>query len=377
MSQQPPELSRDISLRAAFFSFEGRISRRRYWEYSLLANAGLLAAIFTISILFFQVSDSVRKGGLPQTNAPILFIGVTLSLYAITVWIGLALQIKRLHDRGRTGWFSLLNVIPVIGPALLTIDTYFRFGDMKANRFGPAPRPCLRSTGLEAGLILSGIGVLLALAIAGRTLIMEPFNIPSGSGEPVIVNGDYLSVSRYAYRLHEPARGDIAVFIDPHSGEDYIKRIVGLPGDTVQVNHGIVSINGQTAERTRIADYHERVWYENYQRDQDNVRYRYIETLPGGQSHEILGGPVKFPEDSLPQDNTGRFTVPPGRFFAMGDNRDNSNDSRLGLGYVPLTNLVGRAEFCYFSRAPGVPFWKVMVDFASGIRWDRVLRVIV
>jgi signal peptidase I len=90
-----------------------------------------------------------------------------------------------------------------------------------------------------------------------------------------------------------------------------------------------------------------------------------------------LGGPVKFPEDSLPQDNTGKFTVPPNRFFAMGDNRDNSNDSRLGLGYVPLENLVGRAEFCYFSRDPKVPLWKVMVNFLSGIRWERVLRVIV
>jgi signal peptidase I len=272
MSQQPPELPPDISPRAAFFSFRGRISRRRYWEYSLLANTGLLAVFFVISILFFQISGSVREAGLPLTHAPILFIGVTLSLYVLAIWVGLALQVKRLHDRGRTGWFSLLSVFPIVGPALLAIDTYFRFGDMKANRFGPAPRPCLRSTGLEVGLILFGMGVLVAVAIAGRTLIMEPFNIPSGSGEPVIANGDYLSVSRYAYRLHEPARGDIAVFIDPHSGEDYIKRIVGLPGDVVQVNHGIVSINSQAAERTRIADYHERVWYEEYQRDQDNVR---------------------------------------------------------------------------------------------------------
>jgi signal peptidase I len=86
---------------------------------------------------------------------------------------------------------------------------------------------------------------------------------------------------------------------------------------------------------------------------------------------------VTQPEDSLPHDNTGTFKVPPGHFFAMGDNRDNSNDSRLELGYVPLANLVGQAEFCYFSWAPGVPVWKVLVSLATGTRWERMLRVVV
>lgn len=377
MSQQAPELPPDISPRAALFSFNGRISRRRYWEYSLLANIAALILIFAISILFFQIAGSVRAGGGVPNHAPIPFIIVTLAFYVLAVWVGLALQIKRLHDRGRTGWFSLLNLVPFVGPILLAVDTYFRFGDLGVNRFGPAPRPCLRPIGIETGLILAAMGMVVALTAAGRNFIMEPFEIPSGSGEPNIASGDYLSISRYAYRLHQPTRGDIAVFINPHTGEDYIKRIVGLPGDIVQLNHGIVSINGQIAERTRIADYHERVWYEEYRRNQDDVRYRYIETLPGGQPHEILGGPIGFPEDSLPQDNTGKFTVPPNRFFAMGDNRDNSNDSRLEMGYVPLANLVGRAEFCYFSRDPEVPLWKVMVIFFPGVRWERMLRVIV
>jgi signal peptidase I len=377
MSQQPPELSRDMSPCAVLLSFKGRISRSRYWEYSVLVNITAAVLIYVISVLFFQIAGAVRARAAAHDHAPILFIVGALSFYALAVWVGLALQVKRLHDRGRTGWFSLLNLLPIVGPLLLAIDTYLLPGNSKASRYGSPPKPRRRSTGAEITLVLAGVGIFVMIFVVGRTFVMEPFNIPSGSGEPTIANGDYVAVSRYAYRLHQPARGDIAVFINPHTGEDYIKRIVGLPGDTVQLTRGVVSINGQTGQRTRITDYHERTWQEMYRRYEDDVRYRYTETLPNGRPHDILGGHVTLPEDSLPQDNTGTFKVPDGRFFAIGDNRDNSNDSRLDLGYVPLANLVGRAEFCYFSRVPGIPWWKVMVDLFAGARWERMLRVVV
>ena len=137
----------------------------------------------------------------------------------------------------------------------------------------------------------------------------------------------------------------------PHTGEDYIKRIVGLPGDTVQVTHGILSVNakpssGRGSPIITSANGSSRIGVTR-----TTSAYRYSESLPGGLSHEILGDETNLPEDSLPQDSTPIFKVPPDRFFAMGDNRDNSNDSRLSLGYVPLANLVGRAEFSLFSRA--------------------------
>jgi signal peptidase I len=377
MSQPPPELSRDMSARATLFSFRGRISRSRYWEFSVLTNIASALLLFAISILFFQIAASTRESGTAGEHAPILFVLIAMLLDAFGVWVSLALQVKRLHDRGRTGWLVLLNLIPVLGPLALIIDTYFLPGKPGTNRYGPVPRPCSRSTGAEVGVVLVGVLIWVTVFVVGRTFIMEPFKVPSGSNEPTIASGDYEAVSRYAYRLYQPERGDVVVFINPHNGENYLKRIVGLPGDTVQVSHGIVSINGQAAQRTRIADYHEREWLEMYQRYEDQLRYRYSETLPGGRTYEILGGYVTVPEDAMPQDNTGTFKVPPGYFFAMGDNRDNSNDSRLNLGYVPLPNLVGQAEFCYFSWAPNVPLWKALINLATGTRWERMLRVVV
>jgi signal peptidase I len=370
MSEQP----REFPLSAVFFSFRGRLNRSRYWEYSILANAAFGVLFFIIGVLFFQIADSTRATG--GDSRPAVFVIVSVLAFFVVLWTGLALQVKRLHDRGRSGWFSLLNLVPILGSLWLTIDTYFLPGNTDANRYGVPPKLTPRSTRAEIGVVLAGIGVLLAILFVGRTFIAEPFIVPSGSNEPTIANGDNIFVSRYTYRLHDPARGDLAVFINPHTGEDYIKRIVGLPGDTIQLSRGVISINGQPVQRTRIADYHERTWLEMYRRYDDIVRYRYAESIPGSQPHEILGNEIRLSEDSMPQDNTGIFKVPPGHFFAVGDNRDNSNDSRFQLGYVPLTNLVGRVEFCHFSRAPDTPGWTVLLNPFAGARWDRMFKVL-
>jgi signal peptidase I len=220
--------------------------------------------------------------------------------------------------------------------------------------------------------------ILIALAV--RTAAYEPFNIPSGSMIPTLLVGDYLFVSKFSYGYSkyslplslplipgrifftEPKRGDVAVFKLPEDNKtDYIKRLIGLPGDRIQVVSGILHINGQPVKRERVADYVSR-------NDSGTVRQvpRYRETLPNGRTHFILEE-----TDFGHADNTAVFTVPKGHYFAMGDNRDRSRDSRLGVGFVPKQNLVGRAEFLFFS-VEGMA-WKIW-QWGSTVRFDRLFN---
>src|ERR1700730_11790514 len=202
--------------------------------------------------------------------------------------------------------------------------------------------------------------VLIALFV--RTVAYEPFNIPSGSMSPPLLVGDYLFVSKFSYgyiryslpfglplfsgRIFttQPQRGDVIVFKLPRDNStDYIKRLVGLPGDRIQVKDSILYINDVPVKRERIEDY-------VYQEDSRQRReLQYIETLPNGVRHHIIQTP------ELGQyDNTDVYVVPPGHYFMMGDHRDNSLDSRVpaergGVGFVPAENLEGRAEFLFFS----------------------------
>jgi signal peptidase I len=235
------------------------------------------------------------------------------------------------------------------------------------------------------GEVIRTIVYALLIALAIRTVAIEPFNIPSGSMTPTLLTGDYVFVSKWSYGyskaslpispdfLHGrlfgslPQRGDVAVFVNPNRpSEDYIKRVVGLPGDKIQVVKGILIINGEASKRERIGDYseHEVECFPSDDEcdrsvDHDYLRYHYIETMPNGVRHEILGDETRYPEDVMPQDNTEIFEVPPDSFFAMGDNRDNSNDSRLGLGFVPIDNLVGRADRRFISLEAGAHLWEI------------------
>jgi signal peptidase I len=225
------------------------------------------------------------------------------------------------------------------------------------------------------------------IAIGIRTVAFEPFNIPSGSMIPTLLVGDYLFVSKYSYGYsrfslpgwftnldvfdgrvlgHPPERGDVAVFKLPTDvSKDYIKRIVGLPGDRIQVRGGILYINGEPVKRERIADFE--------QRDLGGVTRvpQYIETLPNGRSHRI----IEASGDTGWLDNTPVYTVPPGHYFAMGDNRDNSQDSRVTdlVGFIPAENLVGRAEFLFFSTNGSARLWEIW-KWPSAIRYDRLLN---
>jgi signal peptidase I len=230
----------------------------------------------------------------------------------------------------------------------------------------------------------------LLIALVVRTFLFQPFNIPSGSMIPTLLIGDYLFVSKYAYGYSDhsfpfspklftgrifgspPKRGDVVVFKLPRDGQtDYIKRVIGLPGDKVQLKQGRLYINGELVPREPIAKYHGEGFYGG-----EGDQPTYAETLPGGVKHVI----IQLQGDSGFNSNTQVFEVPPGHYFMMGDNRDNSTDSRVppdqgGVGYVPFENLVGRAEMIFFSVGKGEPaweFWKWPFD----ARWDRMFEIV-
>ncbi len=239
----------------------------------------------------------------------------------------------------------------------------------------------------------------VAIAIVIRTFLYEPFNIPSGSMVPTLLVGDYLFVSKFSYGysryslpfgvplipgrifFHQPQRGDVIVFKYPRDPSvDYIKRLIGLPGDKIQVIEGTLYINGVPVKRTRTDSF--------VDPETGALRQQFVETLPDGVQHPILLAPRDYAtpptrcdnpnETSSDLENTCPFIVPPDHYFMMGDNRDNSADSRdsqSGVGYVPAANLVGRAEFVFFSTNGYARWWEVW-DWPFTIRYDRLFTAI-
>lgn len=244
------------------------------------------------------------------------------------------------------------------------------------------------------GFVRWFVSVLL-LVVVVRTFLYEPFNIPSGSMIPTLQVGDYLWVSKYSYGYSKysfpfspdlfegriwgaaPHRGDVAVFrFTKDPSIDYVKRIVGLPGDHVQVREGQLYLNGEAVPCAPEGVYDE---VDEYQRHQEGHLCR--EALPGSAGagpveHRVL----RIPEDGLRND-TPDYVVPPGYFFAMGDNRDHSADSRFmgdgseDLGFVPMENLVGRAGMIFFSVDKTHPTWQVWT-WPMEIRWSRLFHMI-
>ncbi len=227
--------------------------------------------------------------------------------------------------------------------------------------------------------------IALVLALLIRTFLLEPFNIPSGSMKPTLEVGDYLFVSKPAYGYSRysfpfglapfegriwtkgktPQRGDIIVFKLPtNPSVDYIKRVIGLPGDVIQVVGGRLYINRRVIPREAIG------LKEVSENGITEPMMEYVETLPEGVAHKIYEE-----TDDRPLDNTDEFVVPPDHYFMMGDNRDNSQDSRVQsvVGFVPAVNVVGRASFIFFSTngtANLAEIWK----WPWTIRYDRLMR---
>ena len=224
-----------------------------------------------------------------------------------------------------------------------------------------------------------------SIAIIFRSIFFEPFNIPSGSMIPTLLVGDYLFVSKYSYgyskysfpfgvvpiddRLldESPKRGDVIVFRKPGDESiDYIKRLIGLPGDTVQVRNGILLVNNKEAKRLKTNMGKMKNIF-----GQEKVFIEYKEKFEDTNFHKIIES-----SDSDPFDNTIEFIVPENNFFFMGDNRDNSRDSRTSeVGFVPKKNLIGKAQIIFFSHnseASFYEFWK----WHKSIRFSRIGKAI-
>ncbi len=268
-------------------------------------------------------------------------------------------------------------------------------------------------------------GILIAIVF--RSLFLEPFNIPSGSMIPSLHIGDHIFVTKWSYGYSRysfpfgswhlwngrffasnPNVGDVIVFRNPvNESQDYIKRLIGVPGDTIQVVDGRLYINGKMVERKNPRKYvtailarslrgvgcyrdnmvikGNKIWVDNAPATFNyTIEYRpddafppfgdrcsiidateYTEVLPNGVEHSIIEE-----SDNEPLDNTPIFTVPEKHLFFMGDNRDNSLDSRANVGFVPVENVLGRARFLWYSHnyaAPLLAFWR----WGDKIRWDR------
>jgi signal peptidase I len=225
------------------------------------------------------------------------------------------------------------------------------------------------------------------IAIVIRTFFFQPFNIPSASMEATLLVGDYLFVEKFSYGYsrytfpfggwpfgdkmqgryfaHEPTRGDVIVFKYPQDNStDFIKRLIGMPGDTIQMKQGVLFINGKEIPKKRIADYVEKIDGEAHHVPQ------YEETLPEGKTYKVLDRDI---EGAL--DNTEEFHVPAGHYFMMGDNRDNSDDSRAAVGYVPAENLEGKAEIRFFSTDGSARWWEVW-KWPFAVRYSRILTMV-
>jgi len=245
--------------------------------------------------------------------------------------------------------------------------------------------------------------ILFIATLLLRTLIVAPFNIPSGSMLPRMMIGDYLLVAKWPYGYsrysmpfgmggfdgrvleQQAERGDVVVFYYPGGGADWVKRVIGLPGDTVQVKAGQLILNGKPVPRTRIADFLMPVTENSPCRFLDAERKRevreadgtvscayprYRETLPGGRSYQVLDQMIG------PADETEAFRVPEGHYFVMGDNRDDSMDSRFpivakGVGLLPADHLVGRALITFFST-DGSAEWLKPWTWLTAARWERI-----
>ena len=215
--------------------------------------------------------------------------------------------------------------------------------------------------------------VALSVVLVVRTVAAEPYVVPTGSMVPTLLAGDTVIAGKHTYGYSKfsspiglmpnfegrvldraPERGDVIVFKLPRdTSENYVKRLIGLPGDRIQMRGGRLFINDERVARRDAGAYATEL------AGRPRTLRRFIETLPGGRQHEILEI-----SDNAAYDTTGEFIVPAGHYFMMGDNRDDSLDSREpaargGVGFVPMENLLGRVDRVLFSRDPDVALWQL------------------
>lgn len=361
-------------------TIERLVAARPTYFVWLLAILGTFASLYSQSSVIYGVSYLLNW----QLVLSILVFGALVGIVWLYLagfmlsWIGRLLggQASALHMRTVFAWSTLPTILGFVvivtvgaiagrGGALDSVPLLVAVFSLWSLVVFLLMLGRVQGFGIFRTILTYVLNTVLGLVIAFliRGFLYQPFNIPSSSMRPTLVVGDYVFVSKFTYgysrysfpfsarlplgRLFAapPAAGDVVVFRVPKDAVDYVKRVVGLPGDRIQMKQGALFINGVAVRREQLAD-------SEAQQDacgsgaQGHVK-RWRETLPNGASYETLDCVA----DS-PLDNTDVFTVPAGNFFALGDNRDNSTDSRIlsQVGYIPFENLIGRVSLIFFSR---------------------------
>ncbi len=298
-------------------------------------------AIFTLGgLALFGLAGALADSGATESLRAWVIAGLAILVFP---WVGF--NIRRLHDIGRGGAWTLALILPVIG---FFGTFYLLLARSRDSAWRPAPRALVR-----LGFLATCV---LALLFASR-LLWSPYWLPSGSMKPGLLVGDYLVTTRF---YDQPQRGEVVVFRHPDQRAEFIKRIIGLPGDKVQMRDGIVYLNDTPVPQQPAGDFTEAMARQGpfnslphcVNRDVEPGgpcrKERLAETLPGRAPHHVLNIRDGF------LDNTPVFTVPDDHIFVLGDNRDNSADSRMatpsgGIGMVPIANISARARWILFS----------------------------
>jgi signal peptidase I len=323
-------MTQNQSFLRSFVDMNGTASRKRGW----LVFAATLAGIVAVALVA-EAQPDLRRWLVP-------LLGPLVAVQVIT-------SVQRLHDAGRSGYWAMLAPLPVLGfVAMLVINAL----PQHADAFAPPGHIWAQRLGYLA------LCTLIVLAFARA--FVGVYWIPSGSMKPTLLVGDYLLVPFVA--PDKVRRGDVLVFRHPTSGADFVKRLIGLPGDTVQMKGGKLFLNGAEVPQVMQADFNETYASQGpagtlprcqniAKAGEPCIKAKARETLPGGPSYEVLDIVADTQADT-----TEVFDVPAGHFFFMGDNRDNSFDSRFaqakgGVGFARMDAVIGRVWRIVFSSA--------------------------
>lgn len=322
-----------------FLSLRGRIGRKPYWIYTLSMLGGAFLVVFIASLV-----DEFTTG----VDLEFIFGGYLL----LTFWPTLSINVKRWHDRNRTAWWFALLFLGGLGFLVaiwILVECLFFTGSEGSNRFGPAADAGLRPEGELDRFQFGLVALLISLTILATCF--TSYRLPAGSMMPTLLVGDFILVNRTSYgvpmpftnrqvmTLNSPKRGDVVVFRYPKEPSvEYIKRVVGIPGDRIEYYDKILHVNDKPYEQIPVGVYVDKGVGASMSGADERIEM--LEDI----KHKIL----IFSDAASVE---GEYIVQDGEYFVMGDNRDNSNDSRY-WGAVPEENLLGKAFLVIFSLDP-------------------------
>jgi signal peptidase I len=268
----------------------------------------------------------------------------------VFLWPFIAVQVKRWQDMDCSAWWIYINVIPIAGPVWFVLKCGFAKGSGESNRYGDAHSEELGGTG-DAGRV-SRLFVVSVVLVFISTSLVDTFRVPANSMLPTLKPGDYIAVNRYSFGIpvpfsllqfvsvRPPQRGDVVIFLGPHNFSiPFVKRVIGLPGDTIEIRGTAIILNGVAIEQKYVGDYSGTGSALSM-----NGAMHLSESL-AETNYDILLGGIDSPTQ-------GQWIVPSDKFFVLNDNRNNSHDSRH-WGFVPKNHLIGKVIAIWFHRDTG------------------------